>query len=277
MIEIGKWNKLLMIKKLDFGIYLDGEELGEILLPKENLVKNFQIDELLNVFIYYDSEDRIIATRKKPYAEVGEFAYLKVKEVTSIGAFLDWGLQKDLFVPFIEQNIAMEDSHSYLVYVYFDQYSRRIVASARISKFISRDEAEYNEGDKVRFIVFKETDIGYKILVDNKYLGMIFKNEIFEPITLGQKMIGFVKKIREDNKIDISLKNIGIAKIDDTSKEIIDLLEKNNGVLPVSDKSSPELISKYFKMSKKTFKKSIGFLYKNHLIALEPHQIKLIK
>ena len=277
MIKIGRWNNLQITKELTFGVYLDGEESGEILLPKKYIETEIQTGDFVDVFIYYDSEDRIIATTQKPFAQVGEFAFLKVVDVNSIGAFLDWGLQKDLFVPFREQKVEMVKGHSYLVYVYNDESSQRIVASARISKFLNDAGCNFLQGDEVNFIVYKETEIGYKILIENQFLGMIFKNEIFENIRLGQKMKGFVKNIREDDKIDVSLKKIGFDKIDSSGKQILDLLKKRKGTLPLSDKSSPEMISKYLGMSKKTFKKSIGTLYKQHLIKINPNNITLIE
>lgn len=277
MIKIGKWNNLQITKELTFGIYLDGEESGEILLPKKYIQSDVQTGDFIDVFVYYDSEDRIIATTQKPFAQVGEFAFLKVVDVNSMGAFLDWGLQKDLFVPFREQKVQMTKGNSYLVYIYQDEVSQRIVASARISKYLNDDGNDYIQGDEVNFIVYKETEIGYKILIENKFLGMIFKNEIFEKIRLGQKMKGFVKEVRQDDKIDVSLKNFGSNRIDSSSKQILDLLNKRNGSLPLSDKSSPEMISKYLGMSKKTFKKSIGSLYKNHLITINKSGIRLIE
>ncbi len=277
MIKIGKWNNLQITKELTFGIYLDGEESGEILLPKKYIQSDVQTGDFIDVFVYYDSEDRIIATTQKPFAQVGEFAFLKVVDVNSMGAFLDWGLQKDLFVPFREQKVQMTKGNSYLVYIYQDEVSQRIVASARISKYLNDDGNDYIQGDEVNFIVYKETEIGYKILIENKFLGMIFKNEIFEKIRLGQKMKGFVKEVRQDDKIDVSLTNFGSNRIDSSSKQILDLLNKRNGSLPLSDKSSPEMISKYLGMSKKTFKKSIGSLYKNHLITINKSDIRLIE
>ncbi len=277
MIKIGKWNNLQITKEMTFGVYLDGEENGEILLPKKYINQEVQTGDFIDVFIYYDSEDRIIATTQKPFAQVEEFAFLKVVDVNSTGVFLDWGLDKDLFVPFREQKTEMVKGKSYPVYIYFDESSQRIVASARISKFLDDNGIPYQKGDEVNFVIYKETEIGYKIIIENKFLGMIFKNEIFEKIRLGQKMKGFVKEVREDDKIDVSLTKFGFDKIDESSKQILELLRKRNGYLPISDKSSPELISKYLGMSKKTFKKSIGILYKNHLIIINKDNIELIE
>jgi predicted RNA-binding protein (virulence factor B family) len=277
MVKIGKWNNLQITKELTFGVYLDGEESGEILLPKKYIQNEVQTGDFIDVFVYYDSEDRIIATTQKPFGEVGEFAFLKVIDANSTGAFLNWGLPKDLFVPFREQKGKMQKGESYLVYIYYDEASRRIAASARISKFLNDGGIPYLKDEEVNFIVYKETEIGYKILIENQFLGMIFKNEIFEKIRLGQKMKGFVKEVRNDDKIDVSLNNSGYNKIDFSSKQILDLLKKRNGSLPLSDKSSPEIISKYLGMSKKTFKKSIGNLYKNHLIKINENDIELIE
>ena len=275
MTEIGKFNKLQIIREVDFGVYLDGEDYGEILMPKKYLPENYKVDDFVDVFVYLDSEDRIVATTEKPYAMVGEFAFLKVVAVNEFGAFLDWGLIKDLLVPFNQQKQKMEEGEFYLVYIYLDEKSERIAASSKLDKFLDKEPVDYEEGQEVNLIIDKQTNIGYKAIINNTHWGVIFKNEIFQPLTKGQKIKGYIKKIREDKKIDLSLYKKGYEKVDDSLNTILDILKENNGFIPISDKSSPETIYNMFGISKKTYKKIIGALYKKKLISIEENGIKL--
>ncbi|RLD60329.1 MAG: GntR family transcriptional regulator [Bacteroidetes bacterium] len=275
MTEIGKFNKLQIIREVDFGVYLDGEDYGEILMPKKYLTENYKVDDFVDVFVYLDSEDRIVATTEKPYAMVGEFAFLKVVAVNEFGAFLDWGLIKDLLVPFNQQKQKMEEGEFYLVYIYLDEKSERIAASSKLDKFLDKEPVDYEEGQEVNLIIDKQTNIGYKAIINNTHWGVIFKNEIFQPLTKGQKIKGYIKKIREDKKIDLSLYKKGYEKVDDSLNTILDILKENNGFIPISDKSSPETIYNMFGISKKTYKKIIGALYKKKLISIEENGIKL--
>jgi predicted RNA-binding protein (virulence factor B family) len=276
MAEIGKINHLYVIKELDFGIYLDGGDLGEILMPRQYVPEGTQPEDMIDAFIYLDSEDRLVATTLKPKAMVEEFALLKVVSVTQVGAFLNWGLPKDLFVPFREQRQPMEEGKKYLVYVYLDQNSKRIAASSKIEQFLDNIPVDYDEGEEVDLIIVNPTDLGYNAIIDNSHLGVLYKNEVFQELSPGDKVQGYIKKIRTDGKIDLSLVKAGYEKISEFADKIIDQLEKHNGFLPFTDKSSPEDIYKTFKFSKKNFKAAIGALYKKRMIALEENGIRLV-
>ncbi|MCD6113251.1 MAG: GntR family transcriptional regulator [Bacteroidales bacterium] len=275
MSEIGKINNLQIIKELDFGIYLDGKEFGEILLPKRYVPENYKIDDFIDVFIYRDSEERLIATTEKPYAMVGDFAFLKVLTINEIGAFLDWGLTKDLFVPFREQKQKMQKGNFYLVFVYLDNESNRIAASSRLDKFLNKTPADYQINQEVDLIIRNKTDMGYKVIINNSHSGVLYKNEVFQTLKEGQKIKGFIKKIREDEKIDVSLQKSGYEKVEKLTEKIINKLKENNGFISVTDKTSPEIIYNTFGVSKKTYKKSIGVLYKKRIINIEKDGIKL--
>lgn len=275
MIEIGKFNTLTVIKLVDFGGYLDGEERGEILMPKEYVPDNCSPDDEVRVFIYFDSEDRIVATTENPYVQVGEFAFLKVVAVSGVGAFLDWGLRKDLMVPFREQRETMLEGHSYLVYAYVDKASDRIVASTKIDKYLDQVFPEYEPGQEVDVLIARKSDLGYSVIVNNAHWGLIYQNEIFQPVKIGQKLKGYIKEIREDEKIDVSLQPAGYAKIDGLSKMILDKIRDNGGVLDISDKSAPEEIYNLFGCSKKNYKKAIGALFKRGMIDIDVDEIRL--
>ncbi len=278
MVEVGKYNTLRVVKEVEFGIYLDGgEEYGEILMPSRYVPEGTKPDDELEVFIYNDSEDRVIATTEKPYATVGEFKFLKVKAVNRFGAFLDWGLPKDLLVPFREQKAKMVEGGTYLVYVYLDDETDRIVASAKVDKFLDNVIPEYEDGDEVDLLVAEKTDLGYKVIVDGLYWGMIYENEIFTPVERGQYLKGFIKKVRDDDKLDVSLQKEGYGQVDGISKQILDKLNESGGFLAVSDKSPAEMIYHIFGISKKNFKKAIGALYKKKLINIGKEGIRLVK
>ena len=276
MADIGKLNTLKVVREQEFGVYLDAEPHGEILLPRSEMLERYNIGDEIEVFIYFDSEDRIIATVKKPAIMVGEFAFLKVVSVTTIGAFLDWGLLKDLFVPFNEQKQTMEEGKYYLVHAYFDEKSNRIAASSKIDKFPGGDINKYVEEQMVNLIIGTETDLGYKAIVNGADWGVLYRNEVFQKLKYGQQITGYIKKVREDGKIDLCLDKPGPQKIDSVSQAILDKLKENDGYLPLTDKTSPEIISKMFGVSKKSYKKAIGALYKRKHIILEKEGIKLI-
>jgi len=276
MIEIGKTNSLKIVKEVDFGIYLDGEDMDEILLPLRYLPETYEIDDMLDVFIYLDSEDRVIATTEKPYAEAGSFAFLKVVDVNQIGAFLDWGLTKDLFVPFREQREKMIKGKSYVVFIYIDN-SNRIAASSNLDRFLDDDSSYFEDNQEVDLLIFDQTDIGYKAIINNSHQGVLYSNEIFQQVDTGLHTKGFIKKIRDDGKIDLCLERPGPTKVNNLSREIFNLLQKEGGVLSVSDKSPPEVIYELFGVSKKTFKKALGSLYRKRMITIEKDGIKLTK
>ncbi|MGQ8338471.1 CvfB family protein [Sunxiuqinia sp. A32] len=276
MAAIGVINELEVVKEVDFGIYLDGGPHGEILMPKRYVPENCKVGDRLEVFIYLDSEDRIIATSERPIAMVGQFAKLKVVSCTGVGAFLDWGLPKDLLVPFREQQQKMEEGKTYLVYIYLDDESQRIVGTSKLDKCVDNLPVDYEIGEEVDLIIAGQTDLGYKAIIDNSHWGMIYKNEVFQTLKTGQKHKGFIKHIRPDEKIDLALEKAGYEKIDDISQSILNKLAANNGFLPINDKTDPETIKQTFQISKKNFKKAIGSLYKQRLISIEEKGITLL-
>ncbi|MCU6772112.1 Conserved virulence factor B [uncultured Bacteroides sp.] len=271
-IRLGEYNLLEVVKEVDFGVYLDGSEDGEILLPTRYVPQGCKPGDVLNVFIYLDMDERLIATTLQPYVKVGEFACLEVAWVNQYGAFLDWGLMKDLFVPFREQNMKMIKGNSYVVHVHLDEDSYRIVASAKIEKFLSKDMPEYTPGDEVEVLIWQKTDLGFKVIVDNKFGGMIFKNEIFTDVRTGMKMHAYIKQVRPDGKIDLELQKGGVKKVEDFSDTLLEYIRSNGGSTPLNDKTDADVIYSTFGVSKKTFKKAVGDLYKKRLIVLEGEQ-----
>lgn len=276
MVAIGDYNELEIVKEVDFGVYLDSED-GEILLPTKYLPSDYRVGDTLNVFIYRDSEDRIIATTLTPKAKVGEFAALEVKQTNKYGAFLDWGLEKDLFVPFNNQREAMQPGRKYVVYIYLDENSDRLVATAKYEKYLNKEVADLSEGQEVELLVTGFTDLGFKVIIDNQYLGILYKNEVFRQLETGEKTRGYIKKIREDQKIDVSLQKSGFAEVTDASDIILDKLRASNGRLDLSDNSTPDEIYDALGMSKKTFKKAIGTLYRAEKIVLHDDYFTLKK
>lgn len=277
MIELGKINTLKVVKEVDFGLYLDGGEAGEILLPTRYIDKGTEVDHFIDVFIYSDSEDRLIATNEKPYAQVGEFAFLKCVQTTEFGAFLDWGLMKDLLVPFSEQTTDMVEDVRYFVYVYVDEETDRIVASAKISKFLDNVPAEYEEGEEVDLIIGTRTDLGVKVIVNGEHSALLYHNEVFTELRPGQEVKGYIKKIREDEKLDVTLQKEGYEHVLGIAGDILRKMEKSGGFIEATDKSSPEVIKHMFGISKKVFKKAIGSLYKDRMITIESNGIRLVK
>jgi len=275
MAEIGLINKLEVVKTVDFGVYLDGGPQGEILLPKRYVPEECQPGDEVDVFIYLDSEDRLVATTETPKVMVGEFALLRVVSTTPIGAFMDWGLQKDLLVPFREQQFPMEEGRNYLVFVYVDHETQRIVGSSKLDKFVDNLPVDYEPGEEVDLIIAGKTDLGYKAIIDNSHWGLIFKNEVFQPLKQGDKLKGYIKNIRPDEKIDLVLQKPGYEKIDDIAQGVLDKLKEAGNFLPANDKTQPDEISKMFGISKKNFKKAIGSLYKQRLITIEDDGIRL--
>lgn len=268
MIEIGKYQELEIRRFVEFGAYLGVPgEREEVLIPARYLTEDDGPGERIKVFVYKDSEDRPVATREKPFATVGQFAYLEVKAVNDTGAFLDWGLQKDLLVPYSEQKVRMRRGGIYLVYVYLDQASGRVVASAKIDKFLGNAYPDYKPGQAVDALVIEHTEIGYKVIVDNKHRGMIYANEIFHPIELEENICAYVKHVREDGKIDLTLNDKAEKRTAALADRILAYLGSENA-MPLSDKMPPEHIEMLFGTSKKDFKKAVGHLYKNRKIAM---------
>lgn len=274
-IELGKYNQLEVVKEVDFGMYLDGGEEGEILLPTRYVPEDCNIGDFLNVFLYLDMDERLIATTLTPYVQVGQFACLEVSWVNEYGAFLNWGLMKDLFVPFREQKMKMQVGRKYVVHAHLDEESYRIVASAKVERYLSKDKPEYASGDEVNILIWQKTDLGFKAIIDNKYSGLLYENEIFTSLETGMEMKAFVKQVREDGKVDLILQKPGFEKIDDFSITLLDYIKEQGGRINLNDKSPAEDIYDTFGVSKKTFKKGVGDLYKKRLISLHEDGITL--
>ena len=275
-IKLGKYNQLEVVKEVDFGVYLNGDEDGEILLPKRYVPEGTKPGDILNVFIYLDMEERLVATTLQPYVQVGEFACLQVAWVNQFGAFLDWGLMKDLFVPFREQKMKMQKGKRYVVHVHLDEESYRIVASAKVEHYLSTEKPEYQPGQEVNVMVWQRTDLGYKVIVENQFSGMLFHNEVFQPLEAGMHLSAFVKQVRPDGKIDLELQKAGARKVDDFSEVLLQYIKDNDGFTPLNDKTDAEVIYQTFGVSKKTFKKAVGDLYKKRLVVLEEGGIRLV-
>ena len=275
MVRIGAFNTLKINKVVDFGVYLDGGDLGDVLLPKKSAPDDIQIGDDLEVFIYLDSEDRIIATTKTPYAKVGEFANLEVVEVNKIGAFLDWGLEKDLLVPFSEQKQRLEVGKRYVVFIYIDRVDRRITASAKIDKFLDQVSPNYEQGQQVSLMIGGRSDLGFKAIINNTHWGVIYKDDVFEYLSIGSRKQGFIKRMREDGKIDVTLSKPAGDQRDELSDRVLKELNKLGGYLAIGDKSPPDVIYKKFRVSKRIYKQTIGGLFKQGLITIEPKGIRL--
>lgn len=275
MATIGQFNTLPVIAIMANGAYLDAGELGEILLPNRYLPDNCQVDDQLKVFIYVDSADRLIATTETPLAQVGQFASLKVSQVNKMGAFLDWGLPKDLLAPYNEQHSKMEAGKYYLVHIYLDKSTERLVASSKIDRFIDIWPADYQKWDKVELIIGGKTDLGFKAIINNCHWGLLYDNEIFQPLRIGKKVTGYIKNVREDGRIDLSLSRPGEGKVNDFSDTLLAHIAEQGGFSSLHDKSSPELIKRTLGVSKKTFKSTVGNLMKKGKIIIEKDGIRL--
>lgn len=275
MSQIGRMNTLHVLREVDFGVYLDGEELGDILLPKREVPDGTRIDDMVEAFIYFDSTDTIIASTLKPKTMVDEFASLQVIDNNEMGAFLDWGLPKDLLVPFREQSHKLLKGRHYVVYTYLDNVSNRIVASTKLDKFLDASPPTFEAGEKVDLFIVSRTDLGYKAIIEDTHWGLLFKDEVFQTLQQGQEIEGYIKNIRPDGKIDLSLQEPGKQHFDAATQKILDALKEQKGYLPYNDKTPPDVIYREFGLSKKVFKRSIGSLYKKRLIKLEAHGIQL--
>ena len=280
MLHLGKMNRMTVAKTVDFGWYLhDGKNTRKtILLPKKLYRGELKEGEMLDVFLYLDSEDRIVATPQKPKAQVGELALLRVKDVNRIGAFLDWGLDKDLLVPYREQPERMKINHPYLVYIYIDPVTKRIVASRRLMHFFKGDVSELEPNQKVRLKVWEPARLGWRVIVDEKYTGLIYSNELCQTLSAGEDLEGYIHNIRlETNQLDIRLRPDGIEGVRDFKATVMDALEDAGGYLPLSSKCDAARIQEYFSFSKRVFKQVIGMLYKERKITIEEYGIRLNK
>jgi uncharacterized protein len=276
VIQIGKYNNLDIIRESSVGIYLADKEGEEILLPNKYCPEDFKIYDTLNVFVYRDSENRKVAVTDSPKIQLHQFALLQCTDVSTVGAFMDWGMTKDLMVPYSEQRQGMEVGRWYIVFLDIDSKTDRLYASNKIEKHLQNDNLSVAEGDKVDILIMHKSDIGFSVIVNNVHLGLVYNNEIFTPLNIGDKLTGYVKKIREDNKLDISLQPIGYQNFNDVnSKLIYDDLVKNNGFIGLNDKSAPEVIKSRFGISKKAFKKALGALYKDKKVTISNKGITL--
>lgn len=276
MINIGKYNRLRVARFVDFGAYLTDDSDNEVLLPARYVPADAAVGDEIEVFVYNDSEDRPVAVTEHPFACVGDFAFLQVAQVNKIGAFLDWGVPKHILVPFSEQRVRMEEGGIYPVYVYLDHLTKRVVASAKLEKFLGNVMPEYQPGDKVNALVWQHTPLGYKVIVDNLFQGMIYDNEVYAPLEIEQTVTAYVKAVRDDNKIDLTMGDKAANRVAGIADEIIDRLGRESGKLNLTDSSSPEDIKDAFRCSKKDFKKALGKLYKEHKIIITDDHIRMV-
>jgi predicted RNA-binding protein (virulence factor B family) len=275
MLHLGIKNTLRILRGTGVGMFLGDEEGNDVLLPKKYVPENAIVGEDIEVFIYRDSEDRIIATNLEPKIQLNQFACLQVKSVTAIGAFLDWGLEKDLFVPFREQNKKMDEGRWYAVYLYLDEETDRLVASCKVNRYFEKENIDLLIGQEVDLLIFEETDLGLNAVINNKYKGLIYENEIFQRIKIGTRTKGFVKNLRDDNRVDLSLQKQGYANVEPNAARILEKLKSNNGFLDLTDKSDSNYVMYQLEMSKKTFKKAVGALYRQKIIRIEEDGIYL--
>ncbi|NAS13446.1 CvfB family protein [Poritiphilus flavus] len=273
MVEIGNYNSLSILRSTRVGLFLGDEDVDDLLLPTKYAPQDFAIGDTLEVFCYLDHEERPIATTLDPFIKRNDFGYLRVAEVNETGAFLDWGLEKHLLVPFREQPVRMEEGKWYVVFCYLDEKSFRLVASGRVEKFLSNNNLDVKQGEEVQLLVNRKTDLGWDLIVNNRHRGLVYANEVFKKLEVGDRIQGFVKQIRPDNKLDISLEPLGFDRLEPAAQMIYEQLLQADGFLGVHDKSSPEEIKSLFQMSKKTFKKAIGTLYKARKIEIRPDGI----
>ncbi len=271
----GRINRLPIARAVDFGVYLDAGEYGEILMPARYVPENAKPGDEIDAFLYCDSEDRMVATTEKPAAQAGEIAWLTCKAVSRFGAFMDWGLMKDLLVPFREQTVPMQEGKSYAVLVYVDEKSGRIAGTAHIEKHLNRGRPLYHPGTEVDLLIYGKSDLGYKALVDNRFSGLLYFSEAYKPLQPGERMKGYVDRVREDGKIDLRSRPAGYAPVQDTATEIMEKLKAAGGFLPFTDDSDPDEIRAVFGMSKKLWKKAAGALYRQRRILMDADGIRL--
>ncbi len=277
MIYIGRMNRMKVVKHVDFGVYLDGQDEGEILLPRKDVPHDTEVGDRLHVFIYRDSDDRLIATTKRPLVQVGEAAYLKVKQQNNVGTFMDWGLPKDLLVPFNEQAWPMNEGRNVVIYCYLDENTNRIAGTTKFHRHLSEDGRNvFQEGDAVKGMVAAQTELGYKIILNNTHIGLLYKNEVFKPMRFGHELKVFIKQIREDGRIDLSIAASNQDVRDELEEKIMAYLKAHDGVSRITDKSPPNVIYDTFNASKANFKRALGRLYKKRLVSLDKTQVRLL-
>ncbi|MDB9949460.1 S1-like domain-containing RNA-binding protein [Porticoccaceae bacterium] len=277
MAQVGRFNKLEVVKEVDFGVYLDGAELGSILLPQRYMPEDCELGDWIDVFLYFDSEDLLIATTETPKVEVGRCEMLKVIDINNAGAFMDWGLPKDLLVPYSEQLKPMEVGYSYVVYVFHDQDSDRIAASTRLQDYLAEESVWIKPRQAVDLLIAGRTDLGYKAVINDQYLGLIFRDDAFRPLKVGERLPGFIKNIRSDGKIDLVISQGTLQGDHDLGEQIIESLRASDGVSTLTDKSQPDEIYRTFKVSKKKYKQALGSLYRSKRILLSAEKIQLVE
>ncbi|MCH4823749.1 S1-like domain-containing RNA-binding protein [Gramella lutea] len=275
MIQLGEFHNLIIIRESDHGIYLENEEGDEVLLPNKYVPESWMVYDKLDVFVYLDHEERPVATTLKPKIKRDQFGNLTCVEVNKFGAFLDWGLEKHLFVPFKEQVIPMKKGEEYLVFCYLDLETERLAASSKVHSFLDNEELTVKPFEEVDLLVSNETELGFNVIINQLHLGLIYHDDVFKPLQIGDSLKGFIKKIREDHKIDVSLQRPGYRSIEPNAQKILDRLKMAGGFMDISDKSNPEEIKNRLQMSKKSFKKAAGNLYKQRLIDIKPDGIHL--
>lgn len=274
-LQLGKINKLRVSREVDFGLYLDGGPTGDVLLPKRYVPKGTRVGDEIDVFLYLDQEERPVATTERPKAMVGDFAWLRVAWVNEYGAFLDWGLMKDVFCPFREQKMRMEKDRSYLVHIHLDEDSYRIVASAKVDRYLSRERPPYKVGDAVPILVWQKTDLGFKAIADNRFAALLYDDQIFRDLHSGDRLTAYVTAVRPDGKLDVALQRQGRQQTLDFAERLHEYLLTHDGYCPFTDKSAAEAIYKEFQVSKKVFKKAVGDLYRQRLVTLAPDGMEL--
>lgn len=277
MLNLGQLNTLKAVRRTENGIYLEDEDANEVLLPNKYIPADLELEGSIEVFLYKDSEDRIIATNLTPKIMLNQYVTLKAKSITKIGAFFDWGLEKDLLVPYREQIEEIEEDEHHVIYLYLDKKSERLVGTTKIENTLDRDIVDLKIGDEVKILAYQDSDLGISVIVNDKYQGILYNNEVFQEIFIGDELKAYIRKIRSDGKIDLRLNKFGYRGVDENIKKIYKVLEENNGTLKLNDKSSPEDISNQLGMSKKVFKKAIGALYKQKLLSISDDGIKLLE
>ncbi|MGO1297639.1 MAG: CvfB family protein [Vibrio sp.] len=277
MMNIGRINRLEVVSKADFGVFLDAGEYGKALLPSRYTPDDIEVGQYVEAFLYFDSENQIAATTETPIAQVGEWGLMKVEGVNNVGAFVSWGIkEKDLLIPYSEQRGQLYEGQTILVYVYSDKASGRIVGTTKFNKWLDQTPATYQPNQEVDLLIAERSELGFKAIINGEHWGMLFPSDVFGKLFVGKKLKGYIKEIRDDGKINLALQKQGVAKMDDLSSKILDVLEKKGGFLPLSDKSSPDAIFATFRTSKGTFKKTIGGLYKQGKISISAEGITLL-
>ncbi len=274
-IALGDYNHMKVVREVPFGLYLDGGPEGEVLLPSRYVPRGCKPGDEIDVFIYLDQDEKLVATTEKPLAKVGDFAYLEVAWVNEYGAFLDWGLMKDLFCPFREQKIRMRKGSRHIVYITVDKETYRLMATAKVDKWLSQEPPTYKHGDEVDLLVWQKTDLGFKVIIDNSYQGLVYEDQVFRPLHTGNRLKGYIDHVRQDGKIDVTIQPTGRRQTEEFSEVLLSYLQDNGGRCELCDKSPAELIADRFKVSKKTFKKAVGDLYRRRMITIDDNGISL--